>query len=38
MTIKLTPAITEVGPYGADLVAMAYDPNDNLWLLNNLGS
>ncbi|HEY1884206.1 MAG TPA: hypothetical protein VGG51_14345 [Candidatus Cybelea sp.] len=37
LSIKLTPAITEVGPYGADLVDMEYDPNDNLWLLNNLG-
>ena len=37
LSIKLTPAITEVGPYGADLVDMEYDPNNNLWLLNNLG-
>lgn len=38
LTIKLTPAITEVGPYGAELVDMEFDPNDNLWLLNNLGA
>jgi hypothetical protein len=38
LSIPLTPAITEVGPYGADLVDMEYDPNDNLWLLNNLGA
>lgn len=37
LTIPLTPAITEVGPYGADLVDMQYDPNDNLWLVNDLG-
>jgi hypothetical protein len=37
LSLKLTPAITEVGPYGADLVDMEYDPNDNLWLFNNLG-
>jgi len=38
LEIKLTPAITEIGVSGADLVDMAYDPNDNLWLLNNLGA
>ncbi len=38
LTIKLTPAITEIGQSGADLVDMEYDPNDNLWLLNNLGA
>jgi hypothetical protein len=37
LSLKLTPAITEVGPYGADLIDMEYDPNDNLWLFNNLG-
>jgi len=36
--IKLTPAITQVGPFGADLVDMEYDPNEDLWLLNNLGA
>jgi hypothetical protein len=38
LSIKLTPAITEVGPYGADLVDMEYDPSGNLWLFNNLGA
>jgi hypothetical protein len=33
----LTPAITEIGPDGADLVDIQFDPNDNLWLLNDLG-
>jgi hypothetical protein len=37
LSLTLTPAITEVGPYGADLVDMEYDPNNNLWLFNNLG-
>ncbi len=37
MTIALTPAITEVGVSGADLADIEYDPNFNLWLLNNLG-
>ncbi len=37
LSIPLTPAITQVGPYGADLVDMEYDPNGNLWLFNNLG-
>jgi|SRR5579863_1296505 len=37
LSLKLTPAITQVGPYGADLIDMEYDPNDNLWLFNNLG-
>jgi hypothetical protein len=35
--IKLTPAITEVGQSGADLIDMEYDPSGNLWLFNNLG-
>jgi hypothetical protein len=39
LTIPLTPAITEIDPSGnADLVDMEYDPNDNLWLLNNIGA
>ncbi|MBV9333617.1 MAG: hypothetical protein JO146_06390, partial [Candidatus Eremiobacteraeota bacterium] len=38
LKLKLTPAITEVGPFGADLVDIEYDPNENLWLLNNLGA
>lgn len=37
LTLKLTPAITEIGPAGADLVDIEYDPNNNLWLLNDLG-
>ncbi|MGC1379444.1 MAG: hypothetical protein WA814_00315 [Candidatus Baltobacteraceae bacterium] len=37
LKIKLTPAITEIGLSGADLVDMEYDPNQNLWLFNNLG-
>jgi hypothetical protein len=37
LTIELTPAITNVGPSGADLIDIEYDPNENLWLLNNLG-
>jgi hypothetical protein len=37
LTIKLTPAITEVGQSGADLIDMEYDPSGNLWLFNNLG-
>jgi hypothetical protein len=38
LILKLTSAITEVGISGADLVDMEYDPNENLWLLNNLGA
>jgi|HubBroStandDraft_2_1064218.scaffolds.fasta_scaffold56589_2 hypothetical protein len=37
LQITLTPAITEIGVSGADLVDIEYDPNQNLWLLNNLG-
>ncbi|HVR45360.1 MAG TPA: hypothetical protein VMT95_01775 [Candidatus Binatia bacterium] len=37
LSIPLTPAITEIGLSGADLVDIEYDPNQNLWLLNNLG-
>jgi hypothetical protein len=37
LEIKLTPAITEVGQSGADLIDMEYDPSGNLWLFNNLG-
>jgi hypothetical protein len=37
LILKLTPAITEIGVSGADLVDIEYDPNQNLWLLNNLG-
>lgn len=38
LALKLTPAITEIGDSGADLVDIEYDPNENLWLLNNLGA
>jgi len=38
LTLTLTPAITEIGQSGADLVDIEYDPNGNLWLLNNLGA
>lgn len=38
LVLKLTPAITEIGTSGADLVDIEYDPNQNLWLLNNLGA
>lgn len=37
LSIPLTPAITEIGLSGADLVDIEFDPNQNLWLLNNLG-
>ena len=37
LEIKLTPAITEIGQSGADLIDMEYDPSGNLWLFNNLG-
>lgn len=38
LVLKLTPAITEIGVSGADLVDLEYDPNENLWLFNNLGA
>jgi len=38
LELTLTPAITEIGDSGADLVDIEYDPNENLWLLNNLGA
>lgn len=37
LKLTLTPAITQIGVSGADLVDIEYDPNQNLWLLNNLG-
>lgn len=37
LRIKLTPAITNIGIGGADLVDIEFDPNENLWLFNNLG-
>jgi len=38
LRLALTPAITEIGTSGADLIDMEYDPNENLWLFNNLGA
>lgn len=38
LKIKLNPAITNMGQFGADLADIEFDPNENLWLLNNLGS
>jgi hypothetical protein len=38
LILKLTPAITQIGDSGADLVDLEYDPNENLWLFNNLGA
>lgn len=38
LILPFTPAITEVGPSGADIVDVEFDPNRNLWLLNNLGA
>ena len=39
MRLTLTPGITEVGATGgAALIDMEYDPNENLWLFNNLGA
>lgn len=35
--IKLTPAMTGIGPDGALLADIEFDPNENLWLFNNLG-
>lgn len=37
VTIPLTPAMTQIGANGAVLTDTAYDPNQNLWLLNVLG-
>src|ERR1700722_17131584 len=39
LSIPLTPAITEINASGnADLGDTEYDPNDNLWLFNNIGA
>jgi hypothetical protein len=38
LILKLTPAMTEIGVSGADLVDLEYDPNENLWLFNDLGA
>lgn len=37
LKIPLTPAITQIGPSGADLADIEFDPNLNLWLVNNYG-
>ena len=37
LSLTLTPAITSIGLSGADLSDIEYDPNLNLWLVNNLG-
>jgi hypothetical protein len=37
LRIPLTPAITQIGPSGADLADLEFDPNLNLWLVNNFG-
>lgn len=37
LIVPLTPAITEVGPSGADLVDLEFDPAGDIWLLNALG-
>jgi hypothetical protein len=37
LTIPLTPAITNIGTAGANLVDLEYDPTGNLWLFNDLG-
>ena len=35
--LPLTPAMTQIGPTGADLVDIEFDPNGNLWLVSGLG-
>lgn len=35
--VALTPAMTEIGPSGADLVDAEYDASNNLWLFSGLG-
>jgi hypothetical protein len=37
LKIPLAPAITQIGPSGADLSDLEFDPNENLWILNNYG-
>jgi hypothetical protein len=37
LSIPLTPAMTQIGPNGAVLADVEYDPNQNLWLLSTLG-
>jgi hypothetical protein len=36
ITVPFTPAMTAIGPSGADLVDIEFDPYDNLWLFSNL--
>jgi len=35
--VPLTPAMTQIGPSGADLADIEFDPNGNLWLFSALG-
>jgi hypothetical protein len=35
--VTLTPAMTEIGPSGADLTDVEFDPLGNLWLFSGLG-
>ena len=37
LTIELSPAITQIGPSGADVIDAEFDPSDNLWLFSGLG-
>jgi hypothetical protein len=37
LVMPLTPSITEVGQFGAELADIQFDPNRNFWLLNDLG-
>jgi hypothetical protein len=37
LIVPLTPAITEMGPSGAALTDVEFDPSGNLWLLNDIG-
>ncbi len=37
LQLQLNPAITNMGQSGAELVDLEVDPNQNLWLLNDLG-
>ncbi|MBV8489533.1 MAG: hypothetical protein JO199_03310 [Candidatus Eremiobacteraeota bacterium] len=35
--VHFTPAVTAIGPSGADIVGMVFDPSLNLWLLSGIG-
>ncbi|MBV8149189.1 MAG: DUF4397 domain-containing protein, partial [Candidatus Eremiobacteraeota bacterium] len=37
LAIALSPAITQIGPSGADVIDAQFDPSDNLWLFSGLG-